>query len=91
MRPKMMSQGVLVLWLLWLALLGSLSAAAAAANTTAAQAATATQQIAQHNTTSKAVGFYIDEGYFLEGDTEILRAFIAGERLLWPACPLGLG
>jgi hypothetical protein len=88
---SMVSRGTLASWLLWLALLGSLSAAAAAvpaANTTAAaavQADTAAQQAAPHNSTSKTVGFYIDEGYFLEGDTEILRAYIAGKQLV--RCP----
>jgi hypothetical protein len=81
----MVSRGVWVSWLLWLALLGSAlsaAAAAAAANTTAAaQADTASQQAAQHNSSSKTVGFYIDEGFFLEGDTEILRAYIAGKAV----------
>lgn len=29
---------------------------------------------------SSAVRFFLDEGYFLEGDTEILRAYIAASQ-----------
>jgi hypothetical protein len=46
------------------------------------QADTAAQPAAQHNSINKTVGLYIDEGYFLEGDTEILRAYIAGKQLV---------
>lgn len=69
------------LWLLLLCLLllakaqhqPTLLAAAAAANadTTEADADASTQG---NSTVSR---FFIDEGYFLEGDTEILRAYIA--------------
>uniref|UniRef100_A0A383WF20 Tubulin--tyrosine ligase-like protein 5 n=1 Tax=Tetradesmus obliquus TaxID=3088 RepID=A0A383WF20_TETOB len=65
----------LAAWLLWLVLLGSLAAAAAAAAKAAAHTDTA-----QHNSTRNAVRFFIDEGYFLEGDTEILRAYITASQ-----------
>jgi hypothetical protein len=61
--------------MLWLALLSSSTATAAAAAATGAAHAVS----GQHNATSKPVRFFIDEGYFLEGDTEILRAYITGE------------
>lgn len=58
-------------WFVWLLLASYLIPWTTAANSTSQQ-----QQLQQTSPTR----FFIDEGYFLDGDTEILRAYIAASN-----------